>query len=436
SLRVDIAKQKVRGANALEVVKNAPAMLGGDGKRVYFISFLTPAEARGGGGFMGNWAELVIDNGKFSVTKFGRHSDLNLGGDPATRAITGPSNWVDHWGPYGLIRSDGFATYSVWSNVTMSPNFPDTAEVMSQLYPQSGGRKIDGVISLDVFALAKLLDITGPVTVDGLTTQLDSANLAQYLLKDQYLNSDVTAENDTRRDTLQKVAELTVRSLFGGDLPSPPLLAADLAPLAAEGHLKAWAVRPDEEAVFERANMSGSLPTLDGGDGFTFALTNGAGNKIDAYLEGDASYVVTTNRSSGEVTTTATVILRNTAPADGLPDYVIGNLVNLPKGYSNTFVSIYSALVPKSMTVDDAPVDMSVDADDDYSVAGKYVKIPPGDSVKISVEFAGALDLSNGYHLAVRSPTLATPIPIRVSVNGKDVTTITDSGLSTVTVNR
>ncbi|MCU1389465.1 MAG: hypothetical protein JWL72_2803, partial [Ilumatobacteraceae bacterium] len=42
SLRVDIAKQKVRGANALEVVKNAPAMLGGDGKRVYFISFLTP----------------------------------------------------------------------------------------------------------------------------------------------------------------------------------------------------------------------------------------------------------------------------------------------------------------------------------------------------------------------------------------------------------
>ena len=209
-----------------------------------------------------------------------------------------------------------------------------------------------------------------------------------------------------------------------------------MAPLAAEGHLKAWATRPDEESVFERANMSGSLPALDGGDGFTFALTNGAGNKIDAYLEGDASYVVTTNRTTGEVKTTATVILRNTAPAEGLPDYVIGNLVNLPKGYSNTFVSIYSSLTPVSMTVDDQPVQMSANVDDAYNVAGKYVKIPPGDSVKVSVEFAGILDLRHGYHLAVRSPTLAAPIPIRISVDGRDVKTITDSGLSTVNVKR
>ena len=37
----------------------APQMLGAEGVRRYFIAFTTPAEARGMGGFMGNWA--VID---------------------------------------------------------------------------------------------------------------------------------------------------------------------------------------------------------------------------------------------------------------------------------------------------------------------------------------------------------------------------------------
>lgn len=432
ALRADIAKQEIRGANAAAVVAAAPAMLGGDGKRVYFIAFLTPAEARGGGGFMGNYAELTADDGKFTLSNFGRHSELNAAGNGDTRKITGPSNWVDHWGPYGLIGSDGFATAQVWSNVTMSPNFPDTAQVISELYPQSGGRKIDGVFSLDVFAMAKILDIVGPITVDGLDEPLTSSNLVQYLLKGQYINADTA--NNLRIDTLEQVAKTSVNRLFNGDLPSPPKLAADLAPLAAEGHLKAWAVRTGEEQIFERANMSGSLPDRTGGDGFTFALTNGAGNKIDAYLEGDASYVVTTNKATGRVQTTATVILRNTAPAEGLPDYVIGNLVNLPKGYSNTFISIYSALTPLDMTVDDEVVPMTVNPDDDYMVAGKYLKIPPGDSVKVTVRFDGVLDLSRGYHLAVRSPTLATPIPIRVVVDARAITTIQDSGLAHVTV--
>jgi hypothetical protein len=431
ALRVDIAKQQVRGANAMAVVKAAPAMLGGDGKRVYFVSFLTPAEARGGGGFMGNWAELTVDDGKFEMTDFGRHTDLNVRGDPATRTITGPANWVDHWGPYGLIGEDGFATDAVWSNVTESPNFLDTAQVMSELYPQSGGKKVDGVISLDVFAMAGLLDIVGPVQVEGFNEPMTSSNVVQYLLKDQYLGAD--SANANRIDTLENVAKAATDRFFNSDLPSPPQLAALLAPLAAEGHLKAWATRDDEEQVFQRANMSGALPDLHGGDGFTFALTNAAGNKIDAYLEGDASYIVSTNRGTGAVTTTATLILRNTAPAEGLPDYVIGNFIGLPKGYSNTFVSMYSALHPTSMTVDDAPVDMSVNPDDAYQVAGKYVKIPPGDSVKITVVFDGQLDLSSGYHLAVRSPTLAVPIPIRIEIDGKAITTIQDSGLTSIT---
>ncbi len=148
-LRADIAKQQVRGQQALNVVREAPAMLGGDGKRVYFIAFLTPAEIRGGGGFMGNWAELTIDNGKIKMTGFGRHTTLYQAGIPDAKAVTGPAGWIEHWASYGILRANLNATPVVWSNITISPNFPDTAQVISQLYPQSGGQRLDGVISMD-----------------------------------------------------------------------------------------------------------------------------------------------------------------------------------------------------------------------------------------------------------------------------------------------
>ncbi len=430
SLRTDLAKQKLRGANALNVVRQAPAMLGGDGKRVYFIAFLTPAEARGGGGFMGNWAELSVDNGALKMTKFGRSTDLNDGGDPETKSVTGPAGWLEHWGPYGLIGSNGYSTRPVWSNITMSPNFPDTAQVISQLYPQSGGRRIDGVISMDVFALAKLLEITGPIDVAGLNTPLTSDNAVQFLLKDQYLDTDTP----NRIDSLVQIAQSTVTKLFSSTLPSPPQLAKLLAPLASQGRLMAWASRDQEEQIFRQAKMSGALPDLNGGDGFTFALTNGAGNKIDAYNEGEASYVVTTNPATGEVHSTATLILRNTAPAEGLPDYVIGNLIHMQKGYNFTFVSIFSGLTPTTMTVDDEPASFTTNQDGEYGVAGLFVPIPPGDSIKLTVEFEGRLDLSAGYRLIVRSPPLATTLPIRVEVNGTDLTEIDTPSVTALTV--
>ena len=55
-LAIDLASQRQRSDDALTVALAAPGLFGGDGPRTYFIGFTTPAEARGSGGFMGNWA--------------------------------------------------------------------------------------------------------------------------------------------------------------------------------------------------------------------------------------------------------------------------------------------------------------------------------------------------------------------------------------------
>ena len=417
-LSEDVADQRVRGADALRVVQQAPAMLGADGKRVYFIAFLTPAEARGSAGFMGNYAELTVDHGHLSVTQFGRHSDLNAAGDPSTRRITVEPEWVARYDGYGIQYDSGIATNEVWSNITMSPDWPATADVIADLYPQSGGQHVDGVIGLDVFAVAKLLDITGPVDVDGLGEPLTSANAARFLLKDQYLLPD----KDARIDLLEQAARTTVTRLFTTTLPSPPDLAKLFAPLAAQGHFLGWASRPAEEALFVQAKMSDALGELGEpgvGDAFTFSFVNASASKIDAYLTGDATYVVTPDFAANTVRATATLTLTNTAPSSGLPDYVIGNEVGLPTGTNRTWVSLFTALAPVSMTVDGKEAKFALDPEAGLQAAGKFVDIPSGRTVTIVVQYAGALDLSGGYRLRTRSPALANPMPITVDVLGR-----------------
>ena len=57
---------------AIQGVRLAPALFGGDGPRHYFIAFTQPAEARGLGGFVGNFGELTAIDGDIELTRSGR----------------------------------------------------------------------------------------------------------------------------------------------------------------------------------------------------------------------------------------------------------------------------------------------------------------------------------------------------------------------------
>ena len=68
---------------------------------------------------------------------------------------------------------------------------------------------------------------------------------------------------------------------------------------------------------------------LDGGDGIAVTVDNANGNKIDAYLEMTVDYAPMEPDAQGKLRSTATVTLTNNAPAEGLPNYVIGNALRL-----------------------------------------------------------------------------------------------------------
>ena len=420
----DLTDYRPQLASAVDAIERVPALLGADGPRRYLVAFTTPAETRGLGGFMGNWIELTADDGRIGVSASGRTKDLNLGGD-GPRVVTGPDDWLAIWGGYGFDNGPGGTTGAVpWSNITISPEFPSTGQAMAEMYPQSGGRAIDGVFALDPFVVAGLLSFTGPINVDGVDGPLTADNVVEFLLIDQYEN-----ENDERLDLLEDVSRETIALLLTGSLPGPLEVADTLGPLVDEGRIVGWASTPDEQQYFTDLGLNGSMPSVVGRDGLAVVLNNAGANKLDVYLEREVAYDATVDAATGATTATATVTLTNGAPSSGLPDGVIGNYTGDALGTNRILVSLYSALPVTSASVrlpngesEDFQVDVGTEAG--WMTGSSFLVVAPGGSVTLVYELAGTLALDGVYSLAVRPQPIVIDEQLAVSVVDTDGRTL------------
>lgn len=408
----EIADARPDARVAADAVRAVPAIFGGEGESRWLVAFTTPVEARGRSGFVGNYAELTAVDGDVDMPRFGRIDELENGGTPGPeRTLSGPPDYVARWSRYSPT--------STWRNITMSPDFPSIGRVMTELYPQSGGRPIDGVIAVDPTALAALLEFTGPVTVPGVPEPLTAGNAAQFMLLDQYVELPDARE---RIDVLEALARTTFDRLTSGDLPSPRTLADTLAPAVRDGHIQLYSTHGDQQELFAAIDADGALPPVKG-DFLAVVNSNAAGNKVDAFLSRDIDYRATWDPASGEVAATVTVTLVNDAPRAGLPRHVIGNSLgedgaDLPPGTNRTHLSIYSPFALEGADVDGRSVDIPTEVERDRYAYSLFLDVPPaGGTRTVTMKLRGGVPVGGGdYRLDVAGQPLVTPDRLSVTV--------------------
>ena len=405
---------------AVTAVQLAPSMLGRDGPRTYFVAFTTPAEARGLGGFMGTWAELRAEDGRLDVVRTGRTSDLT-GAMAVPPVLDGPADYVTRYGRFGAGGGGEQVAVDFWSNVTMSPDFPSVTEVLAQLYPASGGRPIDGAIAVDVESIARFLELTGPIQVDGPqgTIRLTSTDAVQYLLRDQY--TEITDEA-TRDAVLAAITTQLIEDVFGGDLPGPRVLAATLGPAMAEGRVVVWSRHPPDQPLLERLGIAGRLPPA-GVDGLAVVSTNASANKLDAYLRRSIAYDAIVDEDTGQIQAAVTIRLANDAPT-GLPADAGGNPFGLPPGTNRQYLSVYSPWQLTAAELDGEATGMEPEHELDWNVFSRYVDIPPGGELELRLGLAGEVPRDARYALTLRSQPLAYPDVLRIDVRTADGATL------------
>jgi hypothetical protein len=394
---------------ALGASRIAEGLLGGGEPRRYLVLFTTPVEARGRTGFPGNYAELLVDDGQMSMPRFGRISELEQGGTPgAQRRITGPPDYLSRYGR--------FEPQATWRNVVMSPDFPTIAKVAGELYPQSGGTEIDGVMSVDPSGLAALMGLLNlSIPAEGLPEPLTADNTVDFLQYDQYVRY---PETSARVDLLERVARTTFEALTHADMPRPRDVIDVLDPVVDRGHIQFTTFNDAEAQYFDQIGVSGAMQPV-AGDFLSVVTSNAGGSKIDLYLQRRLQYTVGWDPSTGAVNAKATLTLQNTAPASGPPDYVIGNAVGLPQGTNRSFVSVYSGYRLEGARLNGQPITLQSEVELARAVYSTFVDIPSGGTVTLELDLSGQLPAGLGFY-----PLRMQPQPLVNAEQGEVTVTV------------
>lgn len=414
-LAEETARADLQARNAYEAAALAPQLLGRDGKRVWLVLFTTPAESRGLGGFIGNFAEIETERGQIRIVKQGTNVQLiNGGANPDDRTITGPADYLTRYGPYGAGRNGGPMERFFWVKVNMAPDLPTVARVVAEVYPQSGGRPIDGVIVADPYALQSVVRLTGPLSVPGTDTVLNPGNIVRYLLVDQY--REFATQNSVRRDALSDVADQAISKLLTTDLPSPVVIAQAFGGVLTSGHLMIWSLRDDDVGPITRLGIGGALPEPVS-DGTFFTVNNAGPSKLDSFLQQSMSYRAFVDERSGQVAADVEIRLRNTLPNPSpLPDDLIGNTRGLPLGTNRTLLTVYSPLQVVGATVGGQAQAFGTTAELGWLAHDTPVDIPPGGETVVRLRLAGTVGVNDGYSWAFRPQPLVDTTRVQVEI--------------------
>jgi hypothetical protein len=406
--RVDKARKELTSAareadNGVAAARVTPAVFGADRPRRYFLAVQNNAELRATGGLIGSWGILTAANGKVTLDQFERTDLLNEPGvapDRSSRQLNAPPEFANRYGR--------FAPAQLWQNLNMSPDFPTVGKLIAELYPQSGGQPIDGVIAVDPVGLKGLLELTGPVAVQGWPAPITADNVVDVTLRQAY---DVFARTE-RGEFLGDVAEAVWRRATRMNLGSPARLARVLGGAARRGNLMLWFSDPKEQRLAARLGTAGAVPRSPS-DSLLVTSQNAGGNKVDYYVTRHVDYSVKLTPDEMEHRARAEAKLQfqvdNGAPA-GVSSVALGPFDRrFQPGEDRSFVSVYTPLTFSNASRDGTSAQLESSTELGRNVFSEFASVQAGTSGTLSMQLDGTVPLEPGGWYAldlVRQPTI------------------------------
>jgi hypothetical protein len=303
------------------------------GPRRYLLLAANNAEMRNGSGTFLSAAVLTTQGGAFDLGETRRTSELLLPG----AGVPVEGDLQERWGFTGLNRE--------WRNLGMSPRFDVTAALAARMWEARTGERVDGVLAVDVLALAAILEATGPIDVDG--RRYDSRTIVDHLLHDQY---ESLGDDDTRtqaqaerREQLGRIAEAATEALETGGFSSRELARA-LLEASSGRHILVWSADPAEQQGWVDAGVAGRL----GPESLLVSVINRAGNKLDRFLRPEIALRSEPSESGG-TDFTLDVDLHNDVGDDEVP-YVAGPAEGVEGVAPGTYIGIVAVHVPAAAT--------------------------------------------------------------------------------------
>lgn len=162
--KIDVGEYKEKIYEAKNLFSRVSVLLGSEKPQKYLILFQNNMELRPTGGFIGSFGLVTFDQGRMSEIVV---NDVYMADGQLKGHVDPPEPIRKHLGEGGWYLRD-----SNWD-----PNFPVSAVKAEWFLEKEIGQTVDGVITIDLYFIKRLLTITGPITLSGFNLTVDSNNL-------------------------------------------------------------------------------------------------------------------------------------------------------------------------------------------------------------------------------------------------------------------
>ncbi len=249
-----------------------PDALGANGVRRYLIAIGNQAEMRASGGAPLTLVLVEFNEGRISIPIKG----------PTSTQLFPPLNApVTWWGPAANPFFPGNPRTAPFVVTNTHPNLLFSAREMAEAWVGGNYPPVDGVITMDLTAVASVLDSTGPVESPAYGT-VDGARLGQILLIDAYQEFGQEGATERQQANQELLDGLLTRLLSGDDLVSAARAIASTAP---GRHFQVWMRSPELERLSLEAGAAGVVSDPDVGDWSAMYTQNGNQSKVDVFQQ-------------------------------------------------------------------------------------------------------------------------------------------------------
>lgn len=251
----------------------------GTPEKRYMIIMQNDKELRPTGGFMTNYATFKIKDGLLQSdfsSKDMYSIDLTLMKIDATytfpKAPDAYTKWlkVEHW-------------YA--RDMNSSPDFVDSMNQFMKFYSMAGRidpyeiKPVDGIVAIDTDVVKELLDVTGPVTVSGVTYTKDNV-----VLELERIASLALREQANRKKVLGNLMQAMLENVFKSDQNLWAKIINKGIDLAVRKHIQAYVFDADAQALIEKYNFGGRITENVNGDYAAVISTNLGGDKTNWFV--------------------------------------------------------------------------------------------------------------------------------------------------------
>lgn len=354
---------------ALQII---PGLLGvGTGEKRYMVIMQNDKEIRATGGFWTNYATFKIRNGLLS-SDFSSKDMYSI--DTTLDRIDAVFTF-----PVPPAAYTKYLKVARWyaRDANASPDLPTSIDqflysynIASRISPLEI-KPVDGIFTMDTQVIREMLDVTGPVTVNGLT--YDTNNVVLEL---ERIASLELREQTNRKRVLGDLMERMLINVFESDKNLWPKLVEKGIDLVARKHIQAYSFDPAAQALFEKYNLAGRIVDPVVGDYAYVVQTNLGGDKTNWFVNKVVTHTLA--MQDNRWIRTVNVKYAYPQPSDDFLPFV--------KRFRD-WVRVYVPLGSEFISVDGSEDGTGQDQERNKTYYTAYVELGPGETKELTFKY-------------------------------------------------